>query len=115
MPVGSADRERATVEARRPAAAVTHTFDRAMGGHLEIVATFPDGAVRLTQLGEGKAAGGNPSTEPSTSRLRYVKSDRHRRTACAASRRWRSSSSAGVHSSGAMSAISLASAYVLVS
>ena len=91
------------------------SYIEAMGGHLDIVATFPDGAVRLTQPGEGKAAGGNPSTEPLTSRLRYVKSDRHRRTARAASRRCRSSSSAGVHSSGAMSAISLASAYALVS
>ena len=36
----------------------------AMGGHLEIVATFPDGAVRLTQLGEGKATGENPTTGP---------------------------------------------------
>ena len=40
------------------------SYIEAMGGHLEIVATFPDGAVRLTQLGEGRAAGENPSTEP---------------------------------------------------
>lgn len=40
------------------------SYIEAMGGRLEIVATFPDGAVRLTQLGEGKAAGENPSTEP---------------------------------------------------
>ena len=40
------------------------SYIEAMGGHLEIVATFPDGAVRLTQLGESKAADENPSTEP---------------------------------------------------
>ena len=40
------------------------SYIEAMGGRLEIVATFPDGTVRLTQLGEGKAAGENPSTEP---------------------------------------------------
>ncbi len=40
------------------------SYIEAMGGHLEIVATFPDGAVRLTQLGEDKAADENPSTEP---------------------------------------------------
>ena len=40
------------------------SYIEAMGGRLEIVATFPDGAVRLTQLGEGKAADQNPSTKP---------------------------------------------------
>ena len=40
------------------------SYIEAMGGHLEIVATLPDGAVRLTRLGESKAAGENPSTEP---------------------------------------------------
>ena len=40
------------------------SYIEALGGRLEIVATFPDGAVRLTQLGEGKAADQNPSTKP---------------------------------------------------
>lgn len=39
-------------------------YIEAMGGHLEIVATFPDGAVRLSQLGESKATDEIPSTEP---------------------------------------------------
>ena len=33
------------------------SYIEAMGGRLEIVATFPDGAVRLTKLGESPAAG----------------------------------------------------------
>ena len=40
-----------------------HSYIEAMGGRLEIVATFPDGAVRLTQLGESAGAEENPSTE----------------------------------------------------
>ena len=42
------------------------SYIEAMGGHLEIVATFPDGAVRLTQAGRETRTGENenPSTEP---------------------------------------------------
>ena len=37
------------------------SYIEAMGGRLEIVATFPDGAVRLTQLGEGASADNLPA------------------------------------------------------
>ena len=104
------------VAAPSPAAfAVAHRYEVAEGATWTVPVPLPDGLLVRDATGVSRLVPSGVTNAPGASSRRYGKSARHRRTARAASRRCRSSSRAGVHSSGARSVISRVSAYPLAS